>query len=855
MNRKNIAKWVEDGSLPGDSELYAALTTAGGQFVDAEGDQWDFKAEWPFSLSDSYFAGIARLICAFANSSGGIIVFGVHDKKRTGGHNKVNVNLDRFYQAINQLLGVRPQLDFRSYYSDEFGAVDVLLVCRREAGIPPLRFGSAIGKYPADAIWIRAGHEVKVAEPAYYPILFCRAPESGDFSEHRLDGSLPPSAATLKQRFVGRTEVMDRLFRWLEASDEPRTYLHGKGGSGKTTIAYEFARLLKEHGGNLAIFGGEALDAVVFVSAKEKSLRVSDGAIVDVESRDFSDEQELLKAILKYGGWTSDDEYLDSATINSIRADIKSFFDLNSALVVIDDIDTLTTQGIEPGSDFLYRILCRSQKNSKILYTLRNAPTQSIGNAIEVPGLQGGDYDRFVDECIKHFSVSQPSADFIDKTLPLVSERRPLIIESIIALRRTAGSYERAVELFQQQTGDAIRDYVFLREWEALPSTSSKLLLAALSEFKASASFAELQSVLQFEQSVVRDSIGAVREMFLQIDEAGRDAQFSLAPLTKSFVSSRKTQLVGYTLLRERVRAFQRDVAISNPRVAAIASVVERLLPSRFQEHLAERVIEAKRIVNDQALPPYVTEDPLFRVVRAYVSCCAKSPRLSEIRGDFDYASSMKFEPEFKYLRAWYNKEKDTGVHDGRRIAISDLVLDGKRYTETEKLEMLGRKAVSLYGRAQERLHTDTSDGLRDLAQALQLHLRGFRLHCVAGDIRAQTSERHARNTAFGLFTHYAKSSLPWEVFEVLESMGRSKGVNLDPLVEPIRQATDLLVKTPAKAETLNRIKQRLRAATDCLKGEELWWEKHSQSMALECLNTFQRAIEQKVVAQRSPAS
>src|SRR6185312_5552338 len=52
-------------------------------FVPQEGPVWDFKREWPFSYSDDYFAGIARLICAFANSYGGIIVFGVHDELRT----------------------------------------------------------------------------------------------------------------------------------------------------------------------------------------------------------------------------------------------------------------------------------------------------------------------------------------------------------------------------------------------------------------------------------------------------------------------------------------------------------------------------------------------------------------------------------------------------------------------------------------------------------------------------------------------------------------------------------------------------------------------------------------------------
>ena len=82
----------------------SCLLEENGKFISQEGPVWDFKREWPFSYSDDYFGGIARLICAFANSMGGIIVFGVHDELRTAGHNKVKPNLDRLEQALKQLL-------------------------------------------------------------------------------------------------------------------------------------------------------------------------------------------------------------------------------------------------------------------------------------------------------------------------------------------------------------------------------------------------------------------------------------------------------------------------------------------------------------------------------------------------------------------------------------------------------------------------------------------------------------------------------------------------------------------------------------------------------------------------------
>jgi hypothetical protein len=104
---------------------------------------------------------------------------------------------------------------------------------------------------------VRNNHEVVQATPRDYPVLFCRAGNPLDEATAiDVQGSLPPSPTTLK-RFVGRLEVMDKLFDWLHSSDEPRNFLFGKGGSGKTSIAYEFAKLLRNSGGELPVFGGE----------------------------------------------------------------------------------------------------------------------------------------------------------------------------------------------------------------------------------------------------------------------------------------------------------------------------------------------------------------------------------------------------------------------------------------------------------------------------------------------------------------------------------------------------------------------------------------------------------------------
>jgi hypothetical protein len=80
-----ILKW--SSHAPDTKQAFDILCRPDGNFRDDEGAYWDFKQEFPFSMSDDYFAAIARSIFAFSNTFGGALIFGVHDKLRSGGHN------------------------------------------------------------------------------------------------------------------------------------------------------------------------------------------------------------------------------------------------------------------------------------------------------------------------------------------------------------------------------------------------------------------------------------------------------------------------------------------------------------------------------------------------------------------------------------------------------------------------------------------------------------------------------------------------------------------------------------------------------------------------------------------------
>lgn len=808
-----IHQWCISKTAPSPPDFFATFLDQSGLYILEEGITWDFKRQWPFSYSDPYFGGIARLICAFSNTWGGIIIFGVHDERRVGGCNSVLINVDRLKQAFQQLTGATPDIDIRRYSRSSEDEVVALFVRPRPITSKPLRFLSPLKPYPALAIWMRSGHEVIQATPPSYPVLFCRAGNPLDESDASdVQGSLPPSPTTLK-KFVGRLEVMDSLFNWLHSSDEPRTFLYGKGGSGKTSIGYEFAKLIRNSGGELPIYGGRTIDTVVFLSAKEKALITASSQIEDISDPDFADEVSLHRKVLQYGRWMLDESEIEKLNPEELRTEIKNFFDVSTCLLVVDDVDTLTTKGIDAGFDFLYKVLSRTSGGSKVLYTLRNAPSHSLLNSIEVPGLAtGGDYETFVQACAAQFGVDEPKPDFRDGQLALLSERRPLVIESIVALVRTAGSYKRAAELFQQHAGADVREYVFVREWDALPADGlARHLLIALSEIGRPASFKDLETVLQVEASQVQDAIGAVREMFLQISGVGDEANYSLAQLTKQFINSKKTSVSRYDVLKARIKSFKRYIHNASPQVAHVTLQVERLLPPRSSEHSGENAASAWTMVNRANLPASISEDPIFQSVKGYVASCLVPAKITDAREAFSYASKMGYEPEYLYLKAWFTAEKANGQLEGGMDVVADTVIKGKRYTQFEKAYMAGKKAAAFYFRGRERFYTDTIDAERDLLEALKLHLLVYKINIDEGHHWSSSSFEFAKNTAFSLFNVPFQTPSPWDVVDNIISCLKQEGMYADPLEAPIVETLARIVLVCTRPDLAHRYRNKIK--------------------------------------------
>ena len=687
-----------------------------------EGALWDYKKEFPFSRSDDYFGGIIRLICAFHNTYGGLIIFGVDDNSREITGNSVNINIEAFNSVLTERLTNSIECSACRYDFSDAQTLDILLVPKRAIGTPPVRFAIAIGPYPKGRVYVRQSHEVLTARSSDMPFLY--GPRHGVQSDQDLSdppdliSALPSSPSTVKE-FIGRSEVMDRLWYWLVHDDEPRTFLFGKGGSGKSTIAFEFARTVALNAPHFTAGNDHNIDAVLFLSAKKRALDTITGQIVPFVGSDFGTADELFQQILALSEWLTFED-VELMSLKGLRAELRQLMDTITPLIVIDDIDTLTTLGLDPGMDGLYRSAIRAKKGAKILYTLRNAPTQSLAQAIEVPGLQDAEYREFISACCKQFRQPEPSDKIIDGPLSERSERRPLVIEAVIGLRRTAGRYETAMELLQQRAGDEIRSYLFDREYDALATDNrARYLLAALSLSPKPMGFGDLEAVTRFNQQQLSDALGEVAEMFLTLHEEASETRYALGQSTQDYIANRREQLDLIPQIRVRIQNYT-STFLRQPR--ELTRLVEETKKALFYY---KDPPQALAILERRSDNPKITEHPVYQSWVGIVAAKHNPALLDKAREAFEFASSLA-RLESNAAREWYHLERTSGTGIETAIRICDKILDNKNYTNKVRTEFCSKKGFMLKTKAENLGEGDPEETVRCFAQSLDCYIRAY---------------------------------------------------------------------------------------------------------------------------------
>jgi len=733
------------------SEVVKMLHDANGRFFVDEGPLHDYKREYPFSGTDSIFGSIMRLVCAMHNSYGGVIVFGVHNEEKTAGKNKVIVDSEKINRKIRETLSSALEIRVASVDTPS-GSVQLLIVPPRDAMVPPVYPIKQISEYPAGVIYLRKGAEVLKATGADLSFLYGSRDSiflDQDTIDHSTSANMPPSPATI-QEFVGRFQALEHLTQWVRQSRDPRIFLWGQGGSGKSTIAYEFASLISNSGKLLRNKSGKSIDRVIYVSGKAIHLNPHTGKMEATSVRDFDTADGIFKSILSLSGW-DDYEKIQSYTYDECISALEDLFDIETQIIVLDDIDTLTTANKDGGMEELFLLLSRAKSGTKVLYTQRGFPSFAPNAAVEVPSLNRDEMSQFVSLCCRNFKVPEPN-DAEKALISDHSECRPLAIETLIGMRRITPTYTDAFTRWQEQSGEA-RTYLFSREYQQLGKDDrARYLLAALSLMKGPQSFATLRDVLQFSPEQLQDAIAEARDMFLKVSPglSGNGDLYDIGAATRLFIVEMSHQLDMFPSIEARVQHFNSK---SNGTPASFIPLIGR----------AARMIsngnpkEAISFLTKSNLPDAFKEHPEVKALLGRAYTYATPQNVIEARKSFESAYTLGYRHYEMYI-CWLNLERDNRTEIINGIAVCEKVLKSDGFDGRTRATFRKRLAryQSLKANEVELTSPSESTSLRNLSVLNNVLAYGDAV--ASKDPALLTYKERAENTiSIGLRRHLSR--------------------------------------------------------------------------------------------------
>ena len=268
-----------------------------------------------------------------------------------------------------------------------------------------------------------------------------------------LGGKLPP-ATEIVPEFVGREEEIRTLLSWLVDGSDKQLVIWGYGGSGKSALAYQFARAVRDG-------APSQLEAVVWLSAKSREF--VEGETRDREA-DFESVATFARALWDalYGAEPSPED----ASADSIIAELTR----TPTLVIVDDLDSVLD--IEDLANFLLFEIRNT--SSRIIYTSRQ----------RVPGLRTIEVSGFDNDELEAFVRARASEHELDVSACLqrldairsVTDAFPLFVDDLLRHARLSGLMDALAD-WSQRKGDAAREYALRRQLSALGEAARRALI------------------------------------------------------------------------------------------------------------------------------------------------------------------------------------------------------------------------------------------------------------------------------------------------------------------------------------------------------------------------------------------
>jgi hypothetical protein len=487
------------------------ILTQGG-FVTKESRYWDYKIRFPKEPVE--YLKTVKHVLAFHNTAGGYLVFGVKDAsfEIEGCEDVPESSVDRL-RALTARYAATVDITVRSI-SYRGKRVAMLHIPRRQDSRPvsirvepeqdaergifsrgQCLFRTATG---STEVATEAEHWKELLSSGRFGAFehFTDLPERPALLDHNL-----PDRQIVCPKFVGRASVLTELWHWLATDhfDSVRM-LAGEGGRGKTSLAYEFAT-------QVCAVGAGGIQRVAWFTAKARQFDASRDEYRELAVPTFNDSVSLLRAVGEH--FLLDAEEL-ALSRTELLSKLASALQLFPSLLIIDDVDSLEPD--EQRAVLTHFVGLGPVSRTRVILTTRQNVSLSSGHCVQVKGLAGAEYDKFVETISARLSVPLPKKGELRK-LETITTGSPLFTESIFRLVRSGETLRAALGQWQGHTGEAVRAAAVEKELQRLSTEARRVLLAVA--LLGDASIAEIVDVVARPRQLVRDALLELQTLFL----------------------------------------------------------------------------------------------------------------------------------------------------------------------------------------------------------------------------------------------------------------------------------------------------------------------------------------------------
>lgn len=542
---RELFDFVEEGRI---DEVVLNMVLPNGRPREYETVLWDYKRKFP-NTSGKFIEGaddpneddvcqIIKDIVSFYNSYGGYIIGGIDefdDKPLRGCENskRFAFRVDKLNERLQAYTRAKIHCRFEKFNLGPGldACVGLLYIPRRPSSAPVARFVKGSPEKAKKQIFRKGDvfariddHCVPARKDSSVIPFVCSSRDvsrSVDQIVRMADNNLPPRDPNLV-KFVGRTDYLEKLWWWMVEQGAPLKVLTALGGTGKTSIAYEFCSQIVQNKPSW-------LEKVIWLSAKRQTYSAIQGKKLATTRVDFSDIQSFWNALAKQVG-VSDEDYSDVEEFSdAIELVLEQISEL-PCLIVVDDIDTLD---LEHQNELFSQVQMLSGRafssGSRFLVTSR-LEFGGIDQKINVEGFPLDEFSDYVDVLVQETGI-EISASLTEK-LWKASLGSPIFAASVFRLARLGTPMATAITSWKGKAGEDVRRFAFAREIEQLSDAECRTLYALISLGETTQ--VELSQVLEIDNEELIRHLSRIREyhLFAANDASLKGARLSVpAPI------------------------------------------------------------------------------------------------------------------------------------------------------------------------------------------------------------------------------------------------------------------------------------------------------------------------------------